>query len=191
MKLVAKDLALAKVEDASCDWDLADVDGFSVEIALLLECSGSGGSSGWPDPDPPDPPVSALPWVITIPPPTTPPPPPRLEEPVGSPLWSIIVEDAVAAVAVWRGKTGMVVSLLNAVSGTISEDVPLAIPALDVVELFGESLLVSLEVSVRLTSKPLLPEVSLFGDVDLVKLPSGTADPVGADDDKEVELTLM
>lgn len=75
VKLVAKDLSLAKVEDASCDWDLANVDGFSIELALLLEFSGSDGSSGGLDPDPPDPLVSALPWEITIPPARIPPPP--------------------------------------------------------------------------------------------------------------------
>ena len=62
-----------------------------------------------------------------------------------------MVEDAVAAVADLRGKTGMVVSLLNVVSGTFPEDVPLAVPLLDSMELVGESLLVALEVSVRLT----------------------------------------
>lgn len=76
LKLVAKDLSLDKIEDARCDWDLANVDGFSIELALLLEFSRSGGSSGWLDPDPRDPPVLALPWGITIPPPTIPPPPP-------------------------------------------------------------------------------------------------------------------
>ena len=188
VKLVVKDLALAKVEDASCDWDLANVDGFSIETALLLEFSGSGGSSGWLDPDPP---VSALPWEITIPPPTTPPSPPGFEEPVGSPLWPTIVEDAVAAVADLRGKSGMVVSLIDVVSGTISEDVPLVIPALDSVGPFGESLLVALEVSEGLTSKPFLPEVRLFMDVNLVELPSGTAEPVGADDNIEVKLAII
>ena len=61
LKLVAKDLALAEVEDANGDWDLANVDGFSIESARLLGFSGSGGSSGSLDPDPPDSPVSALP----------------------------------------------------------------------------------------------------------------------------------
>lgn len=110
---------------------------------------------------------------------------------MGSPLLPIMVEDAVAAVADLRDKTGSVVSLLTVVSGTFWEDVPLAIPTLDSVGLVGEFLLVVLEVSVRLTAKPLLPEVRLFRDVDLVKLPSVTADPVGADDNKTVELTLM
>ena len=41
VKLVAKDPALAKVKDASCDWDLAKVDGFSFESTLLLEFLGS------------------------------------------------------------------------------------------------------------------------------------------------------
>ena len=71
-KLVAKDLALAKVGDASCDWDPAKVDGFSHE-SELLGSSRSGESLGWLDPDPPDPsdpPVSTLPGKFTTPPPT-------------------------------------------------------------------------------------------------------------------------
>lgn len=39
--------------------------------------------------------------------------------------------------------------------------------------------------------KPLLPEVRLLKDMDLVKLPFETADPIRVDNDEEVELTLM
>lgn len=102
-----------------------------------------------------------------------------------------MAEDAVAAIADLSGETGMVVSLLNLVSGTFSEAVPLTIPALDSMELSGESLPVALEVRMRLTSKALLPEVRLFRDIDLVELLPGTADSGVADDDKEVELALM
>lgn len=42
-----------------------------------------------------------------------------------------MVEDAVTAVADLRGETGMIVSLLNLASGVFSDDVRLAIPALD------------------------------------------------------------
>lgn len=102
-----------------------------------------------------------------------------------------MVEDAVTAVADLRGETGMIVSLLNLASGVFSDDVRLAIPALDSMGLVGESLLVVLEVRERLIVKRLLPDVTLFKDMDLVKLPFETADPVGVDNDKEVELTLV
>lgn len=51
--------------------------------------------------------------------------------------------------------------------------------------------MVVLEVRERLIVKRLLPDVTLFKDMDLVKLPFETADPVGVDNDKEVELTLV
>lgn len=69
---------LAEVESASCDWDPAEVDGFSIELALLLGFSGFDASLGWVDPDPSDPPVSKFPGKTT-----TPPPPPRFEESEG------------------------------------------------------------------------------------------------------------
>ena len=102
-----------------------------------------------------------------------------------------MVEDAVAAVANSRGEAGMVVSLLNVVSGISSEAVRVAIPAVDSMRLVGESLLELLVMSVRLIVGPLLPEVRPFRVIDLVKLPSGAAGPIRVDKNKEVELTLM